>query len=162
MKFVRESKKQLKEEEEEEKRDGSFSLLRLHSADSTFDSRELNLKDHRSDSFTHLFWKMSTRSRPMHDSGATQQVRAYTGYQKLRAAIAAPIDDSSSEKCRMIYFKADNDRGRLIASMQQDVDGVLRGSSLTEEQLLTNLIVYFPTFTRESLELAVTSVKVPK
>lgn len=131
---------------------GEPILLRLHSAASTFDRRELNLIGKRTDEFTHLFWKMSLRPRPMHDSGETQQVRAFVGYQKLRASIGW------GPQCRMVYFKGDNDRGRLVASVQEDVDGTLRGTPLSADELLARLVQCFPAFTRDSLAAAIQRV----
>ena len=131
---------------------GERVLLRLHAAASTFDQRELTLAGKRTDEFTHLFWQMSLRPRPMHDAGETQQTRAFVGYQKLRASIG------SGPQCRMVYFKGDNYRGELIASVQEDVNGKLCGTSLDREALLAALLVHFPMFSRANLEAAVARV----
>ncbi len=99
----------------------------------------------------------------MHDSGATQQTRAFVGYQKLRASIAVPIatvgSNASEQRVRMTYFKADNECGRLVASVQEEVDGSkLCGSKLTRDELIERLFTLFPMFSRVSIEQAVNAV----
>ncbi len=83
-------------------------IWRLHHAESTFDERECTLR--RPDGFNHVFWRMSLDPRPLHDKGETQQVRAFTGYRKIRASIGV------GEDCAMTYFKADNHKVRLRSS----------------------------------------------
>jgi hypothetical protein len=123
-------------------------LWRLHATTSSFDARECTLN--RDDGFNHPFWRMSLTPRPLHDAGETQQVRAFTGYQKLRASIGIGATLS------MVYIKADNREGRLDAHVLRDVAGELRGERVADADTLVELLMtYFETFGRDALTRAV-------
>ncbi len=123
-------------------------LWRLHATSSSFDARECTLS--RDDGFNHPFWRMSLIPRPLHDAGETQQVRAFTGYQKLRASIGIGPTPS------MVYIKADNREGRLDAQVLRDVGGELRGERLADADTLIELLMtHFESFGREALTRAV-------
>jgi arylamine N-acetyltransferase len=127
------------------------SIWRLHSASSTFDERELTLN--REDQFNHVFWRMSLQPRPLHDAGQTQQVRAFSGYQKLRASLGIGL------ACSMIYFKADFVAGQLKARVLQDVEGQLSGTSVSESELIEMLTHYFPVFSVVDIQRALSAMR---
>ncbi len=57
-----------------------------------------------------------------------------------------------------VYYKADNDRGMLVAKVLEDVHGCLRGRSLTRDELLEGLVRHFPVFPRAQLDDAIAAV----
>lgn len=115
-----------------------LTIWRLHSDSSTFEAHEKTLN--RPDGFNHVFWKMSLRPRPLHDRGETEQYRAFVSFHKLRCAIG------EGPTCRLVYFKADNDHGRLDARVLVDENGRVEGTRLNSLQLLERLIISCPTF----------------
>ncbi len=69
------------------------------------------------------------------------------------------VSTVSEQRVRMTYFKADNDCGRLVASVQQEIDGSkLYGAKLTRAELIEQLVTYFSMFARASIEQAVNAV----